>query len=427
MKHTQILFLVALVVALGLMPNWQWTSAAQTCQQEGACFAVESQGYITDPGTGQTTVTFRVTNKCRNAVGYVAIGTDGFSRLAPSNGSVYTGDLGAYNVSWTRASGNPGFESIKFTATSKNFNNFASDVFSIVVSNFNPTTMIMVQGKADSAQETYNFLLSETCGTPTPTPTPTPTRHIYWANYNTDAIGRADLDGQNVNQSFITGAFRPTDVAVDSSHIYWTNYGLGGGTTIGRADLDGSNVNQTFITGASGPFGIVVDGSHIYWTNFNSRTIGRADLDGQNVNQSFITSTYGLTGVALDSSHIYWTNYINNTIGRADLDGGNVNQTFITGASSPFGVEVDSSHIYWTNHVISTVGRADLDGGNVNQSFIVGGFVSGAFGVAVDSSHIYWAAPEINAVGRADLDGGNVNQSFISGAARPQGVAVDPQ
>src|SRR6266436_1303932 len=106
MKHTLILFLIALVAGLGLMPGWELTSAAQTCQQEGACFVFESQGYITDPGTGQTTITFRVTNKCMNAVGYVAIGTDGFTRVAPANGSVYTGNLGDYNVSWTRASGN---------------------------------------------------------------------------------------------------------------------------------------------------------------------------------------------------------------------------------------------------------------------------------------------------------------------------------
>ena len=46
-------------------------------------------------------------------------------------------------------------------------------------------------------------------------------RHIYWTNYGTDTIGRADLDGSNVNQSFITpGAFQPGGVAVDAEHIY---------------------------------------------------------------------------------------------------------------------------------------------------------------------------------------------------------------
>ena len=108
MKHTRILFLIALVAGLGLMPGWELTSGAQTCQQEGACFAFESQGYITDPSTGQTTIAFRVTNKCRNLVSYVAIGTGGFTRVAPADRGSYNGDLGLYDVAWTRRGGTPG-------------------------------------------------------------------------------------------------------------------------------------------------------------------------------------------------------------------------------------------------------------------------------------------------------------------------------
>ena len=29
---------------------------------------------------------------------------------------------------------------------------------------------------------------------------------VYWANFNTGTIGRANLDGSGVDQSFITGA-----------------------------------------------------------------------------------------------------------------------------------------------------------------------------------------------------------------------------
>jgi hypothetical protein len=38
--------------------------------------------------------------------------------------------------------------------------------------------------------------------------------------------------------------------------VYWANFGTG---TIGRADLDGSGANQAFITGASSPLGVAVD------------------------------------------------------------------------------------------------------------------------------------------------------------------------
>ncbi len=33
--------------------------------------------------------------------------------------------------------------------------------------------------------------------------------HVYWTNQEANTIGRADLNGQNPNQSFITGAFAP--------------------------------------------------------------------------------------------------------------------------------------------------------------------------------------------------------------------------
>src|SRR5436190_116864 len=287
MKHTLILFLIALVAGLGLAPGWELTSAAQTCQQEGACFAFESQGYITDPSTGQTTIAFRVTNKCRNPVSYVAIGTGGFTRVAPADGSSYNGDLCRYDVAWTRAGGGtPGFESVKFAPTLKNFANSASEVFSVVVSNFNPATMIMVRGKAGNAQETYNFLLSQTCGTPTPT------RRIYWTNTETNTLGRANLNGQNVNQSFIDNgrSSAPFGMAVDSSHIYWANIST---DTIGRADMNGQNANQSFITGPIGLYGLAVDSSHIYWADLANYTIGRGELDGQNVNLSFISLPQG--------------------------------------------------------------------------------------------------------------------------------------
>ena len=44
-------------------------------------------------------------------------------------------------------------------------------------------------------------------------------------------------------------------MAVDDAHVYWTNFNSG---AIGRANLDGSGVNQSFITGASGPSGVAL-------------------------------------------------------------------------------------------------------------------------------------------------------------------------
>jgi hypothetical protein len=100
-------------------------------------------------------------------VGYIAIGTDAFTRIAPSNGSVYNGNMGGYNVSWTRATGSPGFLGIKFEPTLKNLTNGASDIFSIEVTNFVPNTTIRVGGFGGKLpEETFNFLLSQTLCAP---------------------------------------------------------------------------------------------------------------------------------------------------------------------------------------------------------------------------------------------------------------------
>ncbi len=65
------------------------------------------------------------------------------------------------------------------------------------------------------------------------------------------SIGRANLDGTGVNQSFISGAQGPCGVALEGTHVYWANEGYSAkGTTIGRANLDGTGVNQSFIGGA---------------------------------------------------------------------------------------------------------------------------------------------------------------------------------
>jgi len=152
-------------------------------------------GYVTDSLSGQTTISFRVTNNCRNAVSYVAIGTDNFTGIAPANSSVYTGSLGPYNVTWTSATGSPGFASIEFLPRFKSFKNGASDVFSIVVTNFDPNVTIQVAGHIGSSpDEKLSFLLSQiicpvgptatptntpppvATNTPTPTATPKPTK-----------------------------------------------------------------------------------------------------------------------------------------------------------------------------------------------------------------------------------------------------------
>ena len=69
-------------------------------------------------------------------------------------------------------------------------------------------------------------------------------------------IGRANLDGTGVDQSFISGAGAARDVAVDAGHVYWTDFDA---QTIGRANLDGSGIDRSFISGAGAVDDLVVD------------------------------------------------------------------------------------------------------------------------------------------------------------------------
>jgi hypothetical protein len=254
--------------------------------------------------------------------------------------------------------------------------------------------------------------------------------YVYWTNEGAGTIGRAGLDGTTgLNQSFIPNAgTSPCGIAVDSAHIYWAHAVNPG--TIGRANLDGSNVDPNFITGAgNGPCGVAVDSNYIYFDQDNN--VGRANLNGTSPDHNFITGGDAVCGEAVNSSFLYWTNSNNNNthpIGRSDLDGNNINQMFIANAAYPCGIAVDGSFVYWANDLHNdpgTIGRVALDGTTgLTQTFITG--AHGPFGVAVDSAHVYWGNNASNAIGRAGLDGTTgITQTFITGANAPSGVAVD--
>jgi virginiamycin B lyase len=66
----------------------------------------------------------------------------------------------------------------------------------------------------------------------------------------------------------LSGVFRPLP--------YWTSAAT---ATVGRANLDGTGVDQSFITGARTPFGVAVDGAHVYWANRGGLSGTGAALD----------------------------------------------------------------------------------------------------------------------------------------------------
>ena len=193
--------------------------------------------------------------------------------------------------------------------------------------------------------------------------------HIYWVSKvsdpsptnpfgqpNTGTIGRANLDGTGVDPDFISGIGYPRGVAVDGAHVYWddthptvTPTGSVSDFAIGRANLDGTGVDQSFIKPGGGN-GLAVDDAHVYWSS--AWSIHRASLDGTGVELGFIDLQRSNTvfELAVNGSHIYWIGVVGPSriaIGRANLDGSRVTNKLITGfnpfgGSDPTGLALDA-------------------------------------------------------------------------------------
>lgn len=251
---------------------------------------------------------------------------------------------------------------------------------------------------------------------------------IYWADTQSQTIGRAANDGREVDDAFIHTGELPFAVAVDASHVYWVNQN---GNSIGRANIDGSGVDNGFIAGIAHPDGIAVNGSSIFWSTIPGK-IGRANLDGSEPKLEFVKGAIQPCGLALDSGHLYWADesLSEAKIGRSSLDGLFVQPEYVKiGAAFPCGVAVNAASIYWADTGFfgggTRIGRADLaTGKNIDPSFIAG--AATPCGMTIDaSSHLYWANSETGAIGRANTDGTGVDQSFVATGSQPCGVAVD--
>ncbi len=158
--------------------------------------------------------------------------------------------------------------------------------------------------------------------------------HIYWATDGT-YIGRARLNGTHRQPRFIGVGrrFSPGSLAVNARHIYWTGYAFEEPSVIGRANLNGTGVRNTFIRSRTSPSSIAVGGGHLFWTTPRN-TIVRANLNGTGVRPRFITIPNGQPGnIAVGAGHLYWTNYayfknpVGNKPGRGWISRANLNGT----------------------------------------------------------------------------------------------------
>ena len=290
-----------------------------------------------------------------------------------------------------------------------------------------------VESVSDETDTGNNCSVAVSITVSTAPPPATGTSKLYWTDWGTDKIQRADLDGSNVEDLVSdAGLDGPDGLALDPSggKIYWTNVGS---NKIQRADPDGANVEDLITSGLSVPYGLALDpsGGKMYWTNRQTSKIQRADLDGRNIEDLLTLPGLAFPGeLALDVSagKMYWTNPGSDKIQRANLDGSNVEDLVTSGLNSPTGLALDLSggKIYWTDRGTHKVQRANPDGSNVED--LVASGLSTPTGLALDVSggKMYWTDVDGDKIQRANLDGSSVEDLVTSadGLVDPSGLAV---
>ena len=257
-----------------------------------------------------------------------------------------------------------------------------------------------------------------------------PDPKLYWSDWGTDKIQRADLDGSNV-EDLISGAGLdgPNGLSLDPAggKIYWVDAGT---KKVQRANLDGSGI-EDLVTGQDLPFDLDLDvsGGKMYWTNSFPAKIRRANLDGSGAEDLVTLTIAGALALDVAGGKMYWTDRgTEGKIQRADLSGSNVEDLVTSGLTGPSGLALDiaGGKIYWTDRGTDKIQRADLSGSNVEDLVTSG--LDRPNGIALDvaGGKIYWTDGGTRKVRRANLDGTGVEDLLTGsdGLVDPSGIAL---
>ena len=243
---------------------------------------------------------------------------------------------------------------------------------------------------------------------------------IYWTEWEWETksgkIRRAHLDGSYV-KDIVTGLKDPRDLAVDRLRrkVYWTDYST---SKIQRADFTGRNIENIVIgfkkiPAGGGGINIACDENGCKGGVFPHNG-GKIEVPHELLIEP--------RGLALDPGNgkIYWGNNLRATIQSANLNGSNTQDILRIGIDIPtdFAIVAGGDKIYWKNLVRTAKGgkiqRANLDGSDV-EDIITG--LRGPHSIALDmiGRKIYWTA-DTNKIQRANLDGSNV-EDIVTGLA----------
>lgn len=195
-------------------------------------------------------------------------------------------------------------------------------------------------------------------------------RHLYWSLW-WGGIARANLDGSGVDTAFLATPGQAGSLATDGVHIYWS---VPNDTRIGRARVDGSDVDPDFVVLDDGgsPDGVAVDGASVYWTDNQLGRVGRVNVDGSGANPDWIQGADGPTHLTVSGGWVYWANSGQSSIGRMRTDGGGLNWNWVTTSSVPNGIAADARYVYWSEPAANRIGRVTTAGSGADANFIGG-------------------------------------------------------
>jgi hypothetical protein len=209
---------------------------------------------------------------------------------------------------------------------------------------------------------------------------------IYWADYNSNGIQRANkFDGGSVHIFAVNNSANSIqDLSIDSQFVYWSTNGDLDRVSMDAGGPDGGPYSTLYTapTGGGAPFattGIAVDDTNFYFVvNIYDGLVESIPKSGVGTGQpTKIASAINPYRITVDATNIYWVNqvpdtqtdpnnpapiYLNGTIMTCPKTGCPASGPILLAQNQswPMFIAVDDKAVYWTNQ-----------GNNVNDGAVM--------------------------------------------------------
>ena len=285
-------------------------------------------------------------------------------------------------------------------------------------------TVAVMASDASGATTTQVFTVNVT------RPVPESQGKMYWTDWETDKIQRANLDGSQIEDLVTTGLDSPSSLALDvaGGKMYWIDAGT---DKIQRANLDGSQVETLLSTELDFPQTLVLDlaGGKMYWTDeWDIRKIQRANLDGSQI-ETLVDDRSSPAGLALDleGGKMYWTDTGRSRIVRSNFDGSQIETLvnfLLLNIPQALALDLAGGKMYWMDPGTIRIQRANLDGSQVEDLVVTGLDYPDGLALDLAGGKMYWTDWGTNKIQRANLDGTRI-EDLVTGLSGPVGLALD--